>query len=75
MEEMEVWAARDENGKLYLYKSKPNKDHVQWYSNDLSSTGYLCLPDEWLPEAKWTDTEPTKVIILIKEYYNHKCCN
>lgn len=62
MKKIEVWAARDKNKRLYLYRSKPDKDATLWYSDDL---GYLRLPDEMFPEVQWSDEEPTKVKIVI----------
>ena len=61
----EMWVARDENGKIYLYRKRPNKDHAQWYSNDLPRISFLRLADECFPEVKWSDDEPTKVKLLI----------
>ena len=61
----EMWLTRDESGKLYLYKSKPNKDQIQWYSNYLHSMYCLRLADECFPEVKWSDEEPTKVKLVI----------
>ena len=49
-----MWLARDQDGRLYLYKDKPYKEG-QWYANDLSSTSYIHLVDELFPEVKWTD--------------------
>ena len=49
---MEMWIARDENGKIYLYRKRPNKDHVQWYSNDLPRISFLRLADKCFPEVK-----------------------
>lgn len=60
----EMWLARDQDGRLYLYKDKPYKEG-QWYANDLSSTSYIHLEDELFPEVKWTDEEPTKVKLVI----------
>ena len=65
MKKVELWAARDENGKIYLYRNRPNKDHVQWYSKDLPRICFLRLADECLPEVKWSDEEPTKVKLVI----------
>lgn len=63
MKEVEVWAARDENGILYLYIEKPRKGDNQWHSDYSSSIGLL--EDEWFPEVKWSDKEPTKVKLVI----------
>lgn len=65
MKKIELWAARDKDGKLYLYNSKPSKDDTQWYPNDLPNTGFICLADEYFPEVKWSNVEPTKVKLVI----------
>ena len=51
--------------ELYLYNSKPYKYDTQWYPNDLPNTGFICLADEYFPEVKWSDVEPTKVKLVI----------
>lgn len=61
----EMWLARDKNGRIYLYRNRPKKDHVQWYSNDFPSINFLRLSDECFPEVKWSDVEPTKVKLEI----------
>ena len=61
-----MWLARDQDGRLYLYKDKPYKEgQIQWYANELSSTCYIHLEDEWFPEVKWEDEEPTKVKFVL----------
>ena len=67
MKEIELWAARGEDGMLYLYRDKPKKGDKQWYSNSLTCTGLIFLSDEMSPEIKWSDDEPTKVSITIKK--------
>ena len=62
MNEIELWAARDKSGKLYLYRNKPIKDMFEWYSPGFS----LVLPSASFPEIKWSDKEPTKVSITVK---------
>lgn len=62
MNEIELWAARDKNGKFYLYRNKPIKDMFEWYSPGFS----LVLPSASLPEIQWSDEEPTKVSITVK---------
>ena len=61
--EIELWAARDKNGKLYLYRDKPIKDKFVWYSPGFS----LLLASTLFPEIKWSDEEPTRVSITIKK--------
>ena len=63
MIEIELWAARDMDGKLFLYRDKPIKDKFVWYSPGFS----LVLASASFPEIKWSDDEPTKVSITIKK--------
>ena len=63
MNEIELWAARDKSGTLYLYRNKPIKDKFVWYSPGFS----LALGRTPFPEIKWSDDEPTKVSITIKK--------
>ena len=63
MNEIELWAARDKNGTLYLYKIKPIKDKFIWYSPDFS----LVLASASFPEVQWSDEEPTRVKITIEK--------
>ena len=63
MNEIELWAARDKDGKIYLYRYKPIKDKFVWYSPGFS----LVLASASFPEIKWSDDEPTKVSITIKK--------
>ena len=63
MIEIESWAARDMDGKLFLYRDKPIKDKFVWYSPGFS----LVLASASFPEIKWSDKEPTKVKITIEK--------
>ena len=63
MNEIELWAARDKDGKLYLYKDRPIKDKFIWYSPGFS----LVSASASFPEIKWSDKEPTRVSITIKK--------
>ena len=63
MNEIELWAARDMDGKLFLYRLKPLKDLTVWYSPGF----HLALASASFPEVKWSDDEPTKVSITIKK--------
>ena len=63
MDEIEAWAARDMDGKLFLYRVKPLKDYSVWYSPGFS----LALGRTPFPEIKWSDEEPTKVKITIEK--------
>ena len=66
MIEIEAWAARDEDGMLYLYLREPQKVTGQWSAPGLH-LGYIKLGDTMSPEIKWSDDEPTKVSITIKK--------
>ena len=63
MDEIEAWAARDKDGKTFLYRIKPIKDKFVWYSPGFS----LALGRTPFPEIKWSDDEPTKVKITIEK--------
>ena len=63
MNEIELLAARDNNGELYLYRYKPIKDKFVWYSPGFS----LVLASASFPEVQWSDDEPTRVSITIKK--------
>ena len=67
MIEIEAWAARGEDGMLYLYRDKPKKGDKQWYSNSLTCTGLIFLSDEMSPEVQWSDGEPTRVKVTIEK--------
>lgn len=64
MEDNVLWAARDKNGKLYLFREKPIKDNFVWYSPYGFSLAILSTS---LPEVQWSDDEPTRVKITIEE--------
>ena len=63
MIEIESWAARDMDGKLFLYRDKPIKDKFVWYSPGFS----LVLASASFPEVQWSDDKPTKVKITIEK--------
>ena len=63
MDEIELWAARDMDEKLYLYRDRPIKDKFVWYSPGFS----LALGRASFPEVQWSDEEPTRVSITIKK--------
>lgn len=63
MKELLGWAARDKDGELYIYPVKPGK-----YMHTFETYDFNCmrLPDDCLPEVKWSDKEATKVKITIE---------
>ena len=63
MNEIELLAARDKDGKLYLYRDRPIKDKFVWYSPGFS----LALASAPFPEVQWSDVEPTRVKITIEK--------
>ena len=63
MIEIESWAARDMDGKLFLYRDKPIKDKFVWYSPGFS----LVLASASFPEVQLSDDEPTRVKITIEK--------
>ena len=53
-----VYIARDENGKLCVYNSKPIKEEKYWYlsSGRCSWLDFAFAVD--FPMVKWSDSEP-----------------
>ena len=60
-----IWVARDKNGVLCLYKSKPFKD-VLYELWDSSRNPTILNPDLF-PSVKWEDDEPTEVVLTLKK--------
>lgn len=61
---MKLWIAKDEDGKIFLYSDKPEKEYEYWYSS-----GECFLINE-LPEGanpRWEDEEPIEVELKIKK--------
>lgn len=58
-----MWAARDEDGTLYIYEEKPYKNIHVWNCDELEYFPII----ELLPEVKWEDEEPTEVELIIKK--------
>ena len=65
--QIEAWAARDEDGTLFLYREKPQKENDIWFTPEYSACSVILLPDECFSEIKWSDKEPTKVKITIEK--------
>lgn len=59
----EMWLARDKDGVLAMYELKPFKNKLteQW----ILGGRWSLLRDNWFPEVKWSDEEPTKVKLVI----------
>lgn len=60
------WAARDADGEIYIHPVKPKKIMLIWHSFEDFGLGFMRLPDDSLPEVKWSDEEATKVKITIE---------
>lgn len=67
-----MWIARDKNGSLWLYDTKPIKGDVRWIM--ANTTGGCCKieDDDYFPiriwkgvflEVKWEDEEPRELIL------------
>lgn len=63
------YMARDENGKLFVYETRPKKEEVSWVSFGLISEHYLPLNPIFnvdFPMIKWSDEEPWTIEDLKK---------
>lgn len=65
MKEIELCAARDTGGSLYLYTNKPIKKKSALVVQEYNMGCFLRLDDESFAEIKWSDDEPTKVKLVI----------
>lgn len=63
MKTLKAWVARDEDGMLYLYLSKPINFEGRWIP---TSNRFTVMNEELFPEVKWDDEEPTEVTITVK---------
>lgn len=60
---MQLYLARNRNGRLHLYNHIPFKVGEEWRSYH----GYLLrLHKHQFPEIKWEDEKPTEVKLVIK---------
>lgn len=67
----EAWAARDANGDLFCYKSKPVRgfSQTQWmfdYKDPWKGSALFAMPNNLFPELTWRD-EPIKISIIYKK--------
>ena len=57
-----MWIARDKDGYLFLYVTKPYKvKNKGFWTGDVIP--YISLPKDWFPEVKWKDEEPRELIL------------
>lgn len=61
-----MWVARDKNGELNLYKTKPFRNHREgfWEVDDLENM--ILLPPDLLTEIKWEEG-PDEITLKVKE--------
>ena len=64
MKRLKAWVARDENGMLFLYLSKPIKYEKRWIP---TCHRFTIMNEELFPEVKSDDEEPTEVTFTIKK--------
>ena len=62
MKALKAWVARDDDGSLYMYPSKPQKRRDSW---NAAGDCFMKLDDSLFPEVQFSDDEPTKVKIVI----------
>lgn len=65
MEEIEMWLARDKEGRLHLFRGEKPKRFLEIWS--ISSFDVSPLQMKWFPEVQWSDNEPTKVKLVIEK--------
>ena len=58
MKTIKAWVARDENGSLYMYTSKPQKRRDLW---NAAGDCFMKLDDSLFPEVQWSDEEPKEI--------------
>ena len=64
-----MWIARDEDGLVYIYDTKPAKDKHGWVIPN-STGGYSVIDSELdgFKEVQWSDEEPRELVLKsIKE--------
>lgn len=64
MKTLKAWVARDENGMLFLYLSKPINFEGRWIP---TSHRFTVMDEESFPEVKCEDEKATEVTITIKK--------
>lgn len=63
---LKVWIARDKDGELKVYCSRPIKDTIAWrYSEKDWGAVEVGLDRSKFPSVKWEDKEPTEAYIYI----------
>ena len=63
MKALKAWVARDDDGSLYMYPSKPQKRRDSW---NAAGDGFMKLDDSLFPDVQWSDEEPKEIEISIR---------
>lgn len=61
-----IWIARDKNGVIAAYLSKPVRDDLSdsWVTDD--GAHCCCIYSDWFPNLTW-ESEPIELVIKEKE--------
>lgn len=64
-----MYVARDKDGRLFLYFTKPSKIGIfdKWCLVNSRPNDYYEIDSSLFPEVKWEDEEPTEVELVKKE--------
>lgn len=65
---VEGFAARDKDGKLYIYTEKPYKAGEGWISDNISADYLFRISDKEaskFSDVKWQNKEPIKITLKI----------
>lgn len=68
-----MWVARDEDGLIFLYSSKPIRGNGQWMLNIEECSDLIPIDDNSFPNLRWED-EPLE-IKLVPKYSNNEGIN
>ncbi len=63
-----IWIARDKDGRLYAYKTRPKRSQDMWIDMAYYERGGTSreLNPAWLPEVTW-ENSPIELVIKEKE--------
>ncbi len=59
---MELYAARDRGGELYLYEKKPLRCVIQGFFTEVRNSDSMNVPGDLLPELTW-ENSPAEVTV------------
>jgi hypothetical protein len=63
---MELWAARDKDGELWLFEDKPIRGITSWHSVHFDDVECMMINSKHFPSLKW-ESEPIRFEIKVKE--------